>query len=284
MKNYSIGRDEGCSIIISDPSKMVSRNHATLTIDGTKMTITDHSSNGTYINSIKISSNTPVPVTRRDVISFANVSNLDWSKVPNPLARIILIVAIAIVVVASLCVASYYWNQSKNQEQQINNNEKMEQMRADSLKNAALEKRIASLKASSDTLIRDYNALNERFTQLNKAIDSKVQNKALKEIIKSVGSIEEALKSIDADGFKISVEKVEGNFRDKVKETPDRVEKLEKQLSDYQSVISDASQKINDIENRLKKIPNREKKEETVKKEPEKERQDTAVMGPKRFF
>ena len=56
MKSYTIGREENSHIIISDPSKMVSRHHATLTVNGTKMTIMDHSSNGTFINGIKITS------------------------------------------------------------------------------------------------------------------------------------------------------------------------------------------------------------------------------------
>ena len=84
MKSYTIGREETCNIVIADSSQMVSRLHATLTLDGSKMTITDSSSNGTYINGIRIASGTAVPVTRKDVVSFAQVAELDWAQIPNP--------------------------------------------------------------------------------------------------------------------------------------------------------------------------------------------------------
>lgn len=84
MKTYSIGREPSCSIVINDPQKIISRNHAILTIaDNGKITIVDQSTNGTYINGIRISSNVPVPVTRKDRISFARVANLDWNRIPK---------------------------------------------------------------------------------------------------------------------------------------------------------------------------------------------------------
>jgi len=84
MKTYSIGREPSCSIVINDPQKIISRNHAVLTIaDNGKITIVDQSTNGTYINGIRISPNVPVPVTRKDRISFARVANLDWNRIPK---------------------------------------------------------------------------------------------------------------------------------------------------------------------------------------------------------
>lgn len=84
MKSYSIGREPSCSIVINDPQKIISRNHAILTVaDNGKITIVDQSTNGTYINGIRISSNVPVPVTRKDKISFAHVANLDWNRIPK---------------------------------------------------------------------------------------------------------------------------------------------------------------------------------------------------------
>jgi len=85
MKIYSIGREVGCDIPINDRTDVVSRRHAILNVTSTgKMTIVDQSSNGTYVNGIRISSNVPVPVTRKDNISFAHVARLDWNLVPNP--------------------------------------------------------------------------------------------------------------------------------------------------------------------------------------------------------
>lgn len=84
MKVYSIGREEGCDIIINDNTDVISRRHATLNVTSSgKMTIVDLSHNGTYVNGIRISQNVPVPVTRKDNVSFAHVARLDWSLIPN---------------------------------------------------------------------------------------------------------------------------------------------------------------------------------------------------------
>ena len=89
MKIYSIGRDFDCSIVIDDNTDVISRRHAILNVSSWgKMTIVDQSHNGTYVNGIRISSNVPVPVTRKDNISFAHIARLDWNRVPrsyNPL-------------------------------------------------------------------------------------------------------------------------------------------------------------------------------------------------------
>lgn len=84
MKTYSIGRDVSCDIVVSDSTDVVSRRHALLNIGPSgKMTIIDQSTNGTYVNGIRISQNVPVPVSRKDIVSFAHVTKLDWSQVPG---------------------------------------------------------------------------------------------------------------------------------------------------------------------------------------------------------
>lgn len=84
MKTYSIGRDVSCDIVVSDSTDVVSRRHALLNIGPSgKMTIIDQSTNGTYVNGIRISQNVPVPVSRKDIVSFAHVTKLDWSQVPD---------------------------------------------------------------------------------------------------------------------------------------------------------------------------------------------------------
>lgn len=83
-KVYTIGRDPSCDIVISDPTDVVSRVHATLKIKGNgKYLLSDQSMNGTYINGIKIEPNEEIPVTRKDVISFAHVRDLDWNQIPQ---------------------------------------------------------------------------------------------------------------------------------------------------------------------------------------------------------
>lgn len=84
MKSYSIGRDSSCEIVINDNTDIVSRRHAILSVASSgKMTITDLSTNGTYINGQRISSNVAVPVSRKDTVSFAHVSTLDWNIIPK---------------------------------------------------------------------------------------------------------------------------------------------------------------------------------------------------------
>lgn len=102
MKVYSIGRESGCDIIINDSTDVISRRHAILNVSPSgKMTIVDQSHNGTYVNGIRISPNVPVPVTRKDNVSFAHIARLDWNLVPksNNIQKYIVIAVVALVVV-----------------------------------------------------------------------------------------------------------------------------------------------------------------------------------------
>lgn len=100
MKVYSIGREEGCAIVINDNTNVISRRHAVLNVTSSgKMTIVDQSHNGTYVNGIRISPNVPVPVTRKDNISFAHVARLDWNLIPNPQSIIMKWVIVAVVAI-----------------------------------------------------------------------------------------------------------------------------------------------------------------------------------------
>ncbi len=84
MKTITVGRGEGCNIIVED--EMMSRRHAIIkipTFGG--MEIVDMSKNGTFVNGVRLRPNVPFPITRKDVVNFADVHQLDWSKVPDPL-------------------------------------------------------------------------------------------------------------------------------------------------------------------------------------------------------
>lgn len=83
MKAYSIGREAGCDIVIYDSTDVVSRRHAVLNVyPNGKMFIVDQSRNGTYVNGIRVTPNVPVPVSRKDIVSFAHVVKLDWNQIP----------------------------------------------------------------------------------------------------------------------------------------------------------------------------------------------------------
>lgn len=112
MKVYSIGREAGCDIVIHDSTDVISRRHAVLSVTSSgKMTITDQSHNGTYVNGIRITPNVPVPVTRKDNVSFAHVARLDWNRVPKSNGTILAYViggVAALLVIIALAVGAYF--------------------------------------------------------------------------------------------------------------------------------------------------------------------------------
>ncbi len=79
---YSIGSDLNNRIQINDSSGYISRFHATVKIDPNgKIYINDHSTNGTFVNGMKIPSNTDYPIKRRDQVMLANTQPLDWNRI-----------------------------------------------------------------------------------------------------------------------------------------------------------------------------------------------------------
>lgn len=117
MKAYSIGREAGCDITINDSTDVISRRHAILNVmPSGKMTIVDQSSNGTYVNGIRISPNVPVPVTRKDNVSFAHVARLDWNIIPQPVSvmRYVIIGLVALALIIGGIVAYLLLSSSKD--------------------------------------------------------------------------------------------------------------------------------------------------------------------------
>lgn len=111
-KIYTIGRDPQNDIVINDPTNVVSRSHATIKIDGSKISIIDQSQNGTYVNGMRMSSNQEFPVTRKDTISFANVAELDWSLIPDPRKAYVKVFSMAVlgtVVLAGIISTVVYY-------------------------------------------------------------------------------------------------------------------------------------------------------------------------------
>lgn len=123
MKIYKIGRDQqDCDIIIDDPSGMTSRVHAVIKINKKgKYSIADCSSNGTYVNGIKIESGVEVPVTRKDRISFAHVVDLDWRFIPNPAKKRKTIIFSILAVIILICAVGAVLYYIKSHRDTINN-------------------------------------------------------------------------------------------------------------------------------------------------------------------
>lgn len=120
---YSIGRDPGCDIYLYDDKNVISRNHAILKIGkGGKYFISDQSMNGTYINGIKVTPGVQVPVTRKDVVTFAHVAELDWSLIPNTglkTLKSILFAALAVLIIGGVAFGVVkYLDQAKPAPQQ----------------------------------------------------------------------------------------------------------------------------------------------------------------------
>ena len=111
MKIISIGRSENCDIVYND--NMVSRRHAMLRIHWTgKMELIDLSTNGTFVNKTRIKSNVPYPVSRKNVVRFAEAQVLDWTLVQNPMKFYRNVGFAVLLVIAIIIAAIFVWGNS----------------------------------------------------------------------------------------------------------------------------------------------------------------------------
>ena len=155
MKAISIGRDNECNIVLNDKTDVVSRRHAVLNITSTgKMTIIDQSHNGTYVNGIRVTSNTPFPVTRKDVVSFAHIIQLDWNLVPNTAAKMrnTIIGIIALVIILCGPTAFFLNNRDNHKDIKANvvNTLKKDSIKQDSTKRDTIKSKKAITKNNKE--------------------------------------------------------------------------------------------------------------------------------------
>ena len=109
MKTITIGRGPENTVTLDDPK--ISRHHALLRCyPFGKMEIVDLSQNGTFVNGMRIPSNKPYPLTRKDIVTFAHAEKLDWKQVPVPYRRIKLLVLWAIAMFAVILIGSYFYS------------------------------------------------------------------------------------------------------------------------------------------------------------------------------
>lgn len=153
MKTISIGRDTNCDIVMNDSTDVISRRHALLNITPSgKMSIIDQSSNGTYVNGIRISQNVPVPVTRKDTISFAHIAKLDWDLIPKSNQWVKYLIGGLIALLLIICIVFCLKSTTTTDGQQPNDNETVA---ADSISKAQAEIRQDSLKkAEQDSIAK----------------------------------------------------------------------------------------------------------------------------------
>lgn len=117
MKRIIIGRGNDCDIVIPDDTDDVSRHHLVLSFNFFgKMTVSDTSSNGTYINNIRMLKGASLPVTVKDNLRLGNNWQFDWSLVNDPyrkMRRIIMIV-ICFLLLAGVGFGIWYYVREYN--------------------------------------------------------------------------------------------------------------------------------------------------------------------------
>lgn len=247
MKSYTIGREETCSIVIPDSSQMVSRLHATLNVDGGKMTITDSSSNGTYINGIRISSGMPVPVTRKDVVTFAQVAELDWKQIPNTGLRTLWITLATVLVLAAVGCGLWFFLQDSKK--------KKEQAAADEAAAAQmLTSQVDSLTSAVNKICTAYDALAKEVEDVTQACAKKAPSQ-LTEVSKILGQVEEKMKAVDTAQLRKSLDSVMQSKEDGSEKTGQRMEELQKEVASSQTALDAAKEQLGIAKDLLAKIP-----------------------------
>lgn len=159
MKVYTIGRENTCDIVMSDNTDVISRKHAILNVYASgKMTITDQSQNGTYVNGMRITPNTAVPVTRKDNVSLAHVATLDWNRVPKQVTilQYIIIAVIAIIVIGGGIWGYNFFGGGGEDPEDIRSVEQMKLELKDSLSREKT-KNDSILKAKNDSILKAKN-------------------------------------------------------------------------------------------------------------------------------
>lgn len=207
MKTYSIGRDIDCDIVINDSTDVISRRHALLNITPSgKMTIIDQSSNGTYVNGIRISQNVPVPVTRKDIVSLAHVAKLDWSQVPESKhwVKYVIISGVAVIVILGIIFGVKYMKSDSDNNggitpdttEQVDSTaiKQKEAARLDSIKNVEIQDSIKNapekLRQDSIKAVKKPNQPNKESKKPkdeDKSKDNEVKDKASQTTKRAIG-------------------------------------------------------------------------------------------------
>lgn len=112
MKRITIGRSTDCDIVINDQTDNVSRRHAVITFDlFGRMTISDTSSNGTFINDQRMLKGASLPVTREDKVRLGKAWILDWNTISDPTKGIrrflFTAAALVFIAIAGVCTFSF---------------------------------------------------------------------------------------------------------------------------------------------------------------------------------
>lgn len=85
MRTIKIGRGSNNHVVVDDPNEQVSRLHAEVRLyrDG-RITLVDRSSNGTWVNGLRLDKDKEYPISQRDRVVLAHIFQLDWNLVLDP--------------------------------------------------------------------------------------------------------------------------------------------------------------------------------------------------------
>ena len=277
MKSYSIGREESCNIVIDDSMNLVSRRHATINVEGRKITIVDNSTNGTYINGIRISSGIPVPVTRKDVVSFAQVKELDWKTIPDESKKTAWIIAAVAVAVIAAGLGTYFI---------LTKDKKQEEVRVEEQKVAWTQsgEKIESMKKAVASVADDYKAVSDTLKALKASLESKdVSDKRsaskAESIKKNFWQIEDAVGKVDAEGLQKSLDSVVQSYEDKVSSTPDRIAELEKRIAESRESLDKAFKNVKEASEAIASLKTKARTQPQKDAGKEEEQKEVIIVG-----
>lgn len=124
MKRITVGRGNDCDIVIDDNTDKVSRHHLVISVDFMgRMTVSDTSSNGTFLNGNRMLKGTSMPVTRKDTIRLGDVWEFDWNTVRDPYARMRKCAAAAAAMLLLLCAGITVWSLINDSYDKVNASE-----------------------------------------------------------------------------------------------------------------------------------------------------------------
>ena len=91
LREVTVGRSANCDIYLDQGCKYASGLHGTIYYDGGQLMFKDNSTNGTWINNIKVHKRT-VPIHHGDIIMIAGRYQINWNQIdaffpPMPVAQ-----------------------------------------------------------------------------------------------------------------------------------------------------------------------------------------------------
>lgn len=107
MRKVVIGRGHECDVIVDDVTDVVSRRQAVIAFTPLgRMTIYDLSTNGTYVNGVRVPKPSGYPLKRTDKVNFGSVCEFDLNRVKDPYRGMKIIIAAIFVVMIAAVVAT----------------------------------------------------------------------------------------------------------------------------------------------------------------------------------